>query len=62
MVVTDLKVVGAAFKKAEANTPLIIDRDRVLTLPITFQLMEPVSRWIPQIFQLCRQIQILQLA
>lgn len=62
MVIANLDVIGIAVNKAETDPPLIVDGDRVLTLSISFERVEPVARWYLQIVQPRGQIHILQLA
>ena len=44
MVVNDLSVGGATFCPDEAQSPLIVDADAVLTLPVLLQRFEAVTR------------------
>jgi hypothetical protein len=50
MIVHDLDVVGRVVSPDEANAPLIVDPDRVLTPTITMERFEAVSRGDPEIF------------
>ena len=43
MIVRDLDIVGITIDEPEANAPLIIDMDRVLSLPVSPELMEPIA-------------------
>ena len=61
MVVTDLHIVGIALHEAETNTPLVIDRDRILPFSVTAKYMEAITGRHFQIFEACRQVQIFQL-
>ena len=44
----------------ETDPPLLVDPDTMLTLPISFQRLQPVSRRHPQIVQAARLIEIQQ--
>ena len=43
VIVRDLDIVGITIDEPEANAPLIIDMDRVLSLPVSPELMEPIA-------------------
>jgi hypothetical protein len=43
MVIHDLHVVGVALAPYEADAPLVVDSDAVLTLPVAFQRLQLVS-------------------
>lgn len=49
--VNDLHLLGSSVGPHEADPPLVIDPDAVLSDPIAFQRFEPVSRWNPEIVQ-----------
>lgn len=51
MVIDDLHVVGIAILPVEADTPLLVDPDAVLSPSIPFQGFEAVTRRYPQIVQ-----------
>src|SRR5690242_15808482 len=51
VVVDDLDFVGMFISPYEADPPLIVDADRVLSLAITFQGFEPVRRRDAQILE-----------
>ena len=51
MVVNDLHLLWASARPSEADAPLGVDPDAVLTGPITFQRLEPVAGRSPQIVQ-----------
>jgi hypothetical protein len=57
VVVHDLDVVGVAASPSEADPPLVVDPDGVLTLPITAESFQPVPRRNPQIIQARRGVQ-----
>jgi hypothetical protein len=44
VIVDDLYIVSIAGTPSEANAPLIIDPDTVLTSPVAFQDLQPVAR------------------
>ena len=43
MIIDDLDAFRRAFAPGEADSPLIVDPDTVLTLPVTAQSLKPVS-------------------
>ena len=58
MVVGGLDVVGIATLEAEADAVLVVDPDRPLTLTISTQSVEPVSR---RYFQLLNALDMVEL-
>ena len=46
----------------EADTPLIIDSDTVLSRPITAQKLETIARRDPEVLQTTRSVNLTQLA
>ena len=51
VVIDYFNIVGIAFMPPEADSPLVIDPDAMLPLPISFQLLKTVSRWNSKAFQ-----------
>src|SRR5689334_24036761 len=51
MVVDDFDMRRSSFIPNETDTPLIIDPDRMLSLPVCLQRFEAVARWNTQIRQ-----------
>lgn len=51
MVVDDFDVRCVTIAPPEANPPLVVDSDCVLSFTAAFQRFQPVSRWNPQILQ-----------
>lgn len=43
MVIGDLHVVGITIIKAETDTPLVVDTNRVLAIAVRAKAMEPVA-------------------
>ena len=62
MVVNDLNPFWTSVAPPEANTPLIIDSDTVLSCSITAQMLEPVARRNPKILETTRGVNLPQLA
>src|SRR6476659_10577423 len=62
VVVDDLDFVGIAFSPDEADPPLLIDADRMLSLAIAFECLEPVGGWDTQVFQTLCVVQQAQLS
>jgi hypothetical protein len=58
MVVHDLDIVSVALLPDEADPPLIIDTDTVLTSPLPLKSLQPVTRRQSQILQRPRCIQL----
>lgn len=56
MVVNDLNPFWTSFAPPEADTPLIIDSDTVLSSTITAQTLEAVTRRNPEVFQTARGV------
>jgi hypothetical protein len=61
MVVNDLDVLGASSGPAEADPPLVVDPDAVLTLPIAAKGLKPISRWHAQVVQAGGNLELAQL-
>ena len=51
MVIDDLDLVGIGILPAETDPPLVVDPDAVLPRPIAFELLEPVTRWNPEVLK-----------
>jgi hypothetical protein len=51
MIVHKLDVVSVPFTPAEADAPLVVDANAVLTGSVAFQRLQPVARRYPQGFQ-----------
>jgi hypothetical protein len=47
MIVCDLDLVCVPIRETKAYSPLIIDGDRVLTLPVSSQAMQTIARRNP---------------
>lgn len=62
MVVADLYIVGVAFYEPEADTPLIINRYRVLPFSIAMKGMKPIARRHLQVIELRSQVDVFKLA
>ena len=61
MVVCDLDLMRVALPPHEAQTPLVIDANAMLTRSVVFERFQPVARRRPQIQQVGCRIQNLQL-
>lgn len=59
MIITNFDIVGVAVDKAEADSPLVIDCNRVLPFSITFLSVQSITGWNAQIFQSDGKIDIL---
>lgn len=60
VIVRDLDIVGVAINEAEADSPLIVDRDRILPPAIGLERVKPVARRNAEIAQLSSQVDVLQ--
>jgi hypothetical protein len=61
VIVRDLDIVRITIDEPEANTPLVVDRNRVLPTSITLQSVKPVSGKDPQVIDARRQVDVLEL-
>jgi len=52
MVITDFDIVGIAVNKPEADAPLIIDGDGMLTFSVAPESVKPIAARYLQVFQL----------
>jgi len=57
MVIDYLSVFRRTVAPHKANAPLTVDPDRMLASSFALQLLQPVSRWSPEIFKLVCRIQ-----
>ena len=57
MIIDDLDAFGSAFAPEEADTPLIVDPDTMLPLPVTSQSLQTVSWDCRQVLQGSRVVQ-----
>jgi len=62
VIVDDLYVRGPFWGPDKADTPLLIDADTVLSLPVILQCFEPVAGWHFQVVKNCRPVQLRKLA
>ena len=62
MVVGDFNLVRMAAHPHEADTPLIVDADIKLPLPVTGQLLEPISRRLLKILHILGGIEHFKLS
>jgi len=58
VVVDDLDVVGVPVAPNEAETPLVVDPDTVLSRSVTVQCFQAISRRRRQVSQSCRAVQL----
>ena len=62
MVVHNLNVFRACIGPAEANAPLIIDADAVLSAAVPFQRFKMITRRNPEVFKPAGDLQLPQLS
>ena len=60
MTVHQFNVEGLAFGPAEAQSPLVIDADAVLTGPVAGQRLQPLTGRDPRILEINRAVQLRQ--
>jgi hypothetical protein len=60
--VHDLDILSAALTPLETDAELVIDPDAMLTSTITFERLEAISGWHPQIVEPICDFQLPQLA
>ena len=58
MIVNDLNPFWTSFAPPEADTPLIVDSNTVLSRSITAQTLEPVTRRNPEVLQTTRGVNL----
>jgi hypothetical protein len=61
VVVHDLDVLGAAGGPGEADPPLVVDPDAVLTSTVIVESPQPVARWRPEIVEVHCGIEVAQI-
>lgn len=62
MVICDLHIEGITSLPHETDSPLLVDADTVLSGSISFQALQPVSRWNAQVVQCIGVVQHTELA
>jgi hypothetical protein len=62
MVIDDFDVFGAAVRPSEADSPLVVDANAVLSLPVSPQGLQPVSRRNPQIAEAAGNLELAELS
>ena len=58
MIVYDLHVVGVSFEPDKTESPLIVDSNTVLPLPVATECFQAISRWRCQVAQFRSTIQL----
>jgi hypothetical protein len=61
VIIDDLNVVGIPFDPTEAQPPLVIDSDAMLSPPVTRQCLEAIPRRGLEIAQGARPVKVVQL-
>jgi len=51
MVIYDFDLMRTVCFPSEANTPLVVDTDGICANSITFECLQAVSRWNPQLHE-----------
>jgi len=62
VIINDLDFICVTIKPFETDTPLVIDAYAVLTVTVSAQGLQPVTRWYKQILQRSCPVQIIQFA
>jgi len=57
MIIDDFHVIGTAVRPSETDAPLLVDADRVLALPISRQLLQPIAWRRAQVPHIGRRVQ-----
>jgi hypothetical protein len=61
VIVRHFDIVGIAVGEPEADPPLVVDGDGVVSLAVSAEPVKAVARRSPEIVQACRQIDVLEL-
>ena len=62
MVVAHFDIVGLAVLEQKADSPLVVDGNRMLALAVASKRMQPVARWNSQVAKDGRRVYLLKLA
>lgn len=62
VIIRNFDIVSITFNEPEADPPLIVDRDRVLSFPVSPELVESIAQRNPKVIQTRRQVDVLQLS
>ena len=57
MIINDLDIVSVPLAPTEANAPLFVDPNAILSLPVASQFLKAISRRDTKIIQSLRRIQ-----
>ncbi len=61
MIVAELNIVRIAILESKAETPLIVDGDRMLANPVTFQQVQPIAWGHQQVWEAKCRVDCFQL-
>lgn len=62
MIIRNFDIVSITGNEPEANAPLVIDGDRVLSFAVSPELVESIPRRSPKVIQERRQVDVLELS
>jgi hypothetical protein len=62
MIIDDFNLLGSPVAPHKTNPPLVVDANRVLTLTVTLEGLQPIAGWLPQIIQRAGAIEEQELA
>jgi hypothetical protein len=62
VIIRDFDIVRIAGNEPEADAPLVVDGNRVLSFSVSPELVESISRRNPKVIQACRQVDVLDLS
>ena len=60
MIIRNFDIVSITGHEPETNAPLAVDGDRVLSFPVSPELVETISRRNPKVIQTRRQVDVLE--
>lgn len=62
MIVTDFDIVGVTILEQKTDSPLVVDRNRILALAVAFEHVQPVAWWNSEIAENGRRIHLFKFA
>jgi hypothetical protein len=60
MVICDFNIFGTSFRPSEADAPLPVYSDAVLSGSIPLERFQPITGRYPQVFKICRNFKLSQ--
>ena len=62
MVVADFNIIGLAVLEQKADSPLVVDGNRMLPLAVASKRMQPIARWNPEVAESGRRVYLFKLS